>query len=37
MAFAQASELIAPGSKYAPNFVSAWLRLFPADAEAAVE
>jgi transcriptional regulator with XRE-family HTH domain len=35
-AFAQASDLIAPGSKYAGSFVSAWMRLFPADAEAGV-
>lgn len=30
-AFKQASELIAPGSKYAESFVECWSRLFPAD------
>jgi len=33
-AFRQASDLIAPGSKYADAFVASWLRLFPADAAA---
>jgi transcriptional regulator with XRE-family HTH domain len=30
-AFRQASELIAPGSKYSERFVECWSRLFPAD------
>ncbi|HZQ03778.1 MAG TPA: helix-turn-helix transcriptional regulator [Gaiellaceae bacterium] len=35
-AFARASELIPPGSKYAAAFVDAWSRTFPADAGAGI-
>ena len=34
--FKQASDLIAPGAKYAESFVESWSRLFPADIEADV-
>jgi len=33
-AFAKASTLIPPGSRYATPFVEAWARIYPADAEA---
>jgi transcriptional regulator with XRE-family HTH domain len=33
-AFKQASDLIAPGSKYSASFVQAWSRVFPADTPA---
>jgi transcriptional regulator with XRE-family HTH domain len=32
-AFKQASDLLAPGAKYAESFVASWSRLFPADIE----
>ncbi len=35
-AFKQASDLIAPGSKYADRFVQSWARVFPADTPADV-
>jgi transcriptional regulator with XRE-family HTH domain len=35
-AFKQASDLIAPGSKYSDSFVQAWARVFPADTPADV-
>jgi transcriptional regulator with XRE-family HTH domain len=35
-AFKQASDLIAPGSKYSESFVESWARVFPADTPADV-